>query len=67
VPYNALINYQIGSNTVDIDRVYGTVAQKTQYPMISDITKYDSVTITNANLEDFISYNDDGFDDATVR
>lgn len=32
IPYNTLINYQVGSDTVDIDRVYGTVDQKIRYP-----------------------------------
>jgi hypothetical protein len=39
MPYTALVNYQVGSDTMDIDRVYGTVAQRRTYPKYTDLVK----------------------------
>lgn len=50
LPYNALVHYQIGSDTVDIDRVYGTVAQKTVYPKYTDMVKYGNMAVPTKPL-----------------
>jgi hypothetical protein len=39
-PYNALVNYQVGSDTVDIDRVYGTAGQRIDYPKFTKLIDY---------------------------
>jgi len=39
MPYTALVNYQVGSDVMDIDRVYGTVAQRRVYPKYTDLVK----------------------------
>jgi hypothetical protein len=67
LPYNALVHYQVGSDTVDIDRVYGTVAQKTRYPKYTDMIKYGITSIPDKSTEDFVSFTGDQFYDSTSR
>lgn len=40
ISYNALIHYNVGSQVNTIDRVYGTVSQKTYYPKLKYLYKY---------------------------
>jgi hypothetical protein len=51
LPYTALINHQVGSDIVDIDRVYGTKAQKIRYPKYTDLLQYG---ITSVPKETFV-------------
>jgi hypothetical protein len=59
MPFNALVHYQIGSDAVDIDRVYGTVAQKRDYPKYTDLIK--------SGQENFGSFGGDQFYDSLTR
>jgi len=45
MPYNSLVHYQVGSAVMDIDRIYGTVSQKIQYPQYVDLVKYDIISL----------------------
>jgi hypothetical protein len=49
LPDIAKVNYH-GSNVMDIDRVYGTTAQKTRYPTYTDMMKYGATTTNAKNL-----------------
>lgn len=40
VPFNALVHYDTDSDVNTIDRVYGTVEQKIQYPKLTDLFNY---------------------------
>jgi hypothetical protein len=70
LPFNSLVHYQIGSDTVDIDRVYGTTAQKIKYPQYTDMLKYGCVTADckkNGTTEHFDSFAGDEFYDTASR
>jgi len=61
IPYNALVKFQIGSDIVDIDRVYGTVAQKANYPKYTDMLKYGCTSVDCKKTENFGSFVGDQF------
>lgn len=50
LPDIAKVNYQLGSNVMDIDRVYGTTAQQARYPAYVDTMKYGATTTGAKNL-----------------
>lgn len=42
VPYNALVHYDVESDVNTIDRTYGTVDQKIEYPKLLNLFRYGS-------------------------